>query len=100
MEETKTIILVNDDLLEVTGGSSVKPANCGGAVDQYAVRAGNRYYYHYTGGGHDQWIIILVTSVYEKAKFLWMTERFAVVSYENGMTGELPLDTVDVFYIC
>lgn len=92
--------LTEEELIEVTGASSQKPANCGGEVNQYQVYEGNKYYYHYTGGGHDQWLIILVTRTYEKHKFLWCTERFAEVVYESGGHGELPLDTHQVFYIC
>lgn len=100
MNTTKAIALKNKDLNSVTGGYSTKPYNCGAPANQYDVRIGNQYYYHYTGGGHDQWIVITIESVYEKPKFLWTTERFAVVTYENGMHGELPLDTGDVYYIC
>ena len=63
MENTMTIMLNDKMLTAVAGGSSKEPDNCGGLVDQYAVKAGCRYYYHYTGGGHDQWLIILVNSV-------------------------------------
>lgn len=91
-------ILEDEQLLAAAGGYSEKPVNCGGEVDQYKVKAGNTYYYHYTGGGHDQWLVIYVTRVYEKDKVLWFTERFADVTYEGGMTGSLPLDTHQVYY--
>ncbi len=100
MKNTKPSALRNKDLNAVTGGYSNKPNDCGGPADQYNVKVFNQYYYHYTGGGHDQWIVITIEAVYEKPKFLWTTERFAVVRYENGMQGELPLDTGDVYYIC
>ena len=92
-------VLLDDELLAVAGGSSYKPANCGGEVDQYQVKENTRYYYHYTGGGHDQWIPICVLRVYEKPKIFWFTERFADVLYESGQTGSLPLDTHDVYYM-
>ena len=91
--------LTEAELSEVTGAFSEKPRNVGGEVDQYQVRAGYDYYYHYKGGGHDQWLIIRVLDVYEKRKILWFTERFARVLYESGAIGELPLDTHQVFYI-
>lgn len=95
---------VPEELLEqVAGGSGSslrKPSDVGNPVNQYAVMPGVKYYYHYTGGGHDAWLVIMVNAVYEKSKhILWFTERFAVVTYENGMTGELPLDTGDIFFI-
>ncbi len=103
MKNTNQIIdlknLTDTEISEIAGGYSEKPANCGGEVDQYQVRPGNEYYYHYKGGGHDQWLKIWVMSVYEKHTILWCTERFADVQYENGTQGSLPLDTHQVFYI-
>lgn len=89
-----------EELLEaVAGGAMQKPNDCGGNVDQYKVYANNYYYYHYTGGGHDTWLRIYVTGVFEESKgVLWFTERMAYVRYDNGMTGKLPLDTGDVYY--
>lgn len=90
--------LTEAQLFKVTGASSQQPYNCGSKVDQYAVRVGRTYYYHYQGGGHDQWLIIYVTAVKEEPKhILWFTERFAYVTYTGGLTGKLPLDTGDVY---
>ncbi len=98
MKEYMEIDVFDEELEIVTGGFSERPYDCGGEVDQYAVIPGNDYYYHYDGGGHDQWIDIHVVAVYEKTKVLWFTERFAVVRYATGMLGELPLDTNQIFY--
>lgn len=100
-KNSKDMAVIPEELLEkVAGGAAAQPADCGGKVDQYAVLPGEKYYYHYTGGGHDNWLIIRVDKVVEESKgILWFTERFAYVTYENGMTGKLPLDTGDVYYI-
>lgn len=94
-------IVIPEELLDqVGGGASYKPANCGNRVDQYAVKPGQNYYYHYTGGGHDNWLVIHVDDVREESKhILWFTERFAYVTYANGTTGKLPLDTEAVYAI-
>lgn len=96
----KDMAVIPEELLEQVSGGMAKPSNCGGPVDQYVVRPGEKYYYHYTGGGHDTWLIIRVDRVVEESKgILWFTERFAYVTYENGTTGKLPLDTGDTYYI-
>ena len=85
-------------LADVAGGAMEKPADCGRKMDQYEVHENFRYYYHYTGGGHDTWLHIYVNKIVEESKgILWFTERFAYVTYDNGMTGKLPLDTGDVY---
>lgn len=94
-----TAIINDNNLTNVVGAYSYKPDNVGEKVDQYQVRVDHWYYYHYTGGGYDQWLPIYITAVYEKTKVLWFTERFADVKYESGMTGSLPLDTGDIYYI-
>ena len=84
--------------LDLTGAGAAKPAEAGGPVNQYKVTPGRTYYYHYVGGGHDNWLRVRVTKVEEVSKgVLWFTERFAHVVYETGMTGMLPLDTGCIF---
>lgn len=91
--------LIDDsDLCCISGGWTNKPLDLGKNVDQYKVKPGNVYYFHYTGGGHDQWLEIKIDKVYEKTKILWFTERFADVEYDSGLKGSLPLDTNDIFY--